>query len=174
MLLTGTYPRTLDEKNRVAIPSKLRNAIVADDPEATGLFVGLGQDGCVALYPPSQFRRLARKLDRASYTARDPRRFRRLYFAQAEESAWDKQGRILIPEKLFARARIPAEKKPRDVVLVGVQRHLEVWNPDQWQIFCCAAEAEFDEIAEGALAEAPRVVKRITGDVRSAPDTDQT
>ena len=163
MLLTGTYTRTLDEKNRVAIPSKIRDLILAEEAQISGLYVAPGQDGCIALFPPSQINRLAEQLDKAAYTGRDVRRFRRLYFSQSEISEWDKQGRILIPEKLLVRAEIPAEKKPREVILAGVQRHLEVWEPERWQRFCAESEAQFDMIAEGALDRAAGAVQQLGG-----------
>jgi len=160
MLLTGTYTRTLDEKHRVAIPSRLRKIISADDPDAEGLYVAPGQDGCVALYPPMQFDRLGEQLDEMPYTRRSVRRFRRFYFGQAGLSKWDGQGRIRIPELLLDHAKIPTDSRPRDVVLVGSQRHLEVWHADQWQTFFAEAEDEFDEISERALERGPAPPER--------------
>ena len=154
MLLTGTYTRTLDQKNRVAIPSKIRDLILAEETQILGLYVAPGQDGCIALFPPSQINRLAEQLDRAAYTGNDVRKFRRLYFSQTEISEWDKQGRVLIPERLLVRAEIPVEKGPRDVILAGIQRHLEIWHPERWRRFFSESEAQFDTIAEGALDRA--------------------
>ena len=162
MLLTGTYPRTIDEKNRVSIPSKLRDLIVGADPKTSGLYVGPGQDGCIALFPPSQLRRLAAQLDKVNYTGEHARKFRRYYFSHAEIFDWDKQGRIRIREKWLVRAEISVEKRPRDVVLAGVQRHLEIWAPECWERFCAEAEKQFDEIAEGALDQTAKTVKRVS------------
>ena len=43
-MLLGEYAQKLDEKNRVTVPSRLR------EPFADGLFVTRGLDGCVAIY----------------------------------------------------------------------------------------------------------------------------
>jgi MraZ protein len=51
---------------------------------------------------------------------------------------WDKQGRVLIPEKMRQRTALQKE-----VTLVGVRDHLEIWNRPEW-------EAERERLFAGA------------------------
>src|SRR5271154_3937505 len=119
MLLTGTHPRTLDDKKRVALPKRIRE--VLQDPAT--LFVTPGPDQSLWLYTQTGLEQLAAKLDETPATDAEARLFRRLYFAQAEAVDVDRNGRILLPERLtqFAGLR-------RDLVLIGVRAHLELWD----------------------------------------------
>src|SRR5262249_60285975 len=96
MLLTGTYPRTLDEKKRMALPKRIREQL--GEPET--LFVTPGPDQCLWVYTQQGLERLADKLDQAPATDAEARVFRRLYFAQTEAVDVDKSGRTLVPERL--------------------------------------------------------------------------
>ena len=80
MLLTGTYPRTLDDKKRLALPKRLRDLV----GEKAQLFVAPGQDQCLWIYDNDRLERLADKLDQTPATDAEARVFRRLFFAQME------------------------------------------------------------------------------------------
>src|SRR3954451_18811219 len=90
MLLTGTHPRTLDDKKRMALPKKVREQL--GDP--TTLFVTPGPDQCLWLFTQSSLEELAARLDQAPATDAEARVFRRLYFAQTEAVDVDRSGRI--------------------------------------------------------------------------------
>src|SRR2546426_949058 len=124
MLLTGTHPRTLDDKNRLALPKRIRE--VLQDPAT--LYVTPGPDQSLWIYTQPSLEKLAEKLDQAPATDAEARVFRRLYFAQMEAVDVDRSGRILIPERLVQFAALR-----HDVVLLGVRDHLEVWDAERWQ-----------------------------------------
>lgn len=142
MLLTGTYPRALDEKGRLALPKRIREQL----KEPTVLYVTPGADQSLWLYTEAELERLAGKLDEAPATDAEARVFRRLYFAQTETVDLDKTGRILIPERLAQFAKLTKE-----VVLVGVRDHLELWDAPRWQAFVNEHAARFDTVAEKAF-----------------------
>src|ERR1700716_1629620 len=112
MLLTGTHPRTLDDKKRLALPRKVREQL----GEVTQLFVTPGSDQCVWMYTKDELERLAVKLDQTSATDAEARVFRRLFFAQMEAVDLDRTGQILIPDRLVQFAGLGHE-----VVLLGVR-----------------------------------------------------
>ena len=124
MLLTGTHPRTLDDKKRLALPRRVREQL--GEPQT--LFVTPGPDQCLWLYTQDGLERLAERLDRSPATDAEVRVFRRLYFAQTESVDVDRNGRILIPERLVQFAGLR-----HDVVLIGVRDHLELWDAERWQ-----------------------------------------
>src|ERR1700736_5581122 len=112
MLLTGTYPRTLDDKKRLALPRRVRDQL----GKISNLFVTQGQDQCLWLYSPNELERLAEKIDQAPATDSEVRTFRRLFFASMEAVDVDGNGRILLPERLVQFASLQ-----HDVVLLGVR-----------------------------------------------------
>src|SRR5262245_6641852 len=142
MLLTGTHPRTLDDKKRLALPRRVRDQL--DDPET--LFVTPGPDQCLWLYSQEGLEQLAAKLDQAPATDAEARLFRRLYFAQTETVDVDRAGRILISDRLLQFAGLQ-----REVVLIGVRDHLELWDAQRWQEYLTQNAPRFDAVAEGAF-----------------------
>jgi len=142
MLLTGTYPRTLDDKNRLALPKRVRDLL----KDLTTLFVTPGPDQSLWLYTEVELERLAGQLDQTPATDAEARVFRRLYFAQTEAVDLDKTGRMLIPERLAQFAGLQKE-----VTLIGVRDHLELWDAAKWTSFVNEHSARFDTVAEKAF-----------------------
>jgi MraZ protein len=142
MLLTGTHPRTLDDKKRLALPRRVREQL--GDPGT--LFVTPGPDQCLWLYTQGGLEQLAEKLDQSPATDAEARVFRRLYFAQTESVDLDRSGRILVPERLAQFAGLEHE-----VVLIGVRDHLELWDAQRWRDYLAQNAPRFDAVAERAF-----------------------
>jgi len=142
MLLTGTHARTLDEKNRLGLPKRIREIL----GEPATLFVTPGPDQSLWVYTQAELERLAEKLDQSPATDAEARVFRRLYFAQTEQVDVDASGRVLVPERLAQFAGLRHE-----VVLIGVRDHLELWDAAKWNAFVDRNAARFDSVAENAF-----------------------
>jgi MraZ protein len=142
MLLTGTYPRTLDEKKRLTFPKRVRDLL--DNPET--LYLSPGPDKSLWLYTQDGLEKLAGKLDQAP--AADARIFTQLYFAQTEAVDVDGSGRVLIPDRLFQFAGLG-----REVVMIGVRDHLELWDAARWQQYEAQHAPRFDAVAEAAFRQ---------------------
>ena len=142
MLLTGTHPRTLDDKKRLALPRRIRELL--GNPGL--LFLTPGPDQCLWVYTQEALERLAEKLDQAPAADAEARVFRRLYFAQTEAVDVDRAGRILVPDRLAQFAGLQHE-----VVLIGVRDHLELWDARRWQQYLTENAPRFDTVAEGAF-----------------------
>jgi MraZ protein len=136
LLLTGTHPRSLDDKKRLALPRRLREQL--GEPQT--LFVTPGPDQCLWLFTQDGLERFAAKLDQLPGGDADARVFRRLYFAQTEAVDVDRTGRILIPDRLAQFAGLQHE-----VVLLGVRDHLELWDSGRWQQYLTQNAPRFDE-----------------------------
>jgi len=143
MLLTGTYPRTLDDKKRLALPKRVRELL----KEPAVLFVTPGPDQSLWVYTQEALERLAQKLDQAPAADAEARVFRRLYFAQTEAIDVDRSGRVLIPDRLLQFAALKHE-----VVMIGVRDHLELWDAERWQNYLAQNAPRFDSVAEAAFA----------------------
>lgn len=172
MLLTGTFPRTVDDKQRLAIPKRLRDALTVSDVslsqsgvgaapqtiEGTSdessspcvLYAAPGTDGSLALYTEESFARLGAQLAASPPTGQDVRAFSRLFYSQAERLELDRQGRIRIPVELAKLANIQKE-----VVLVGVGDHLELWDKGRWEAYVEQQQAQYDQLAERAFQSRP-------------------
>ncbi len=144
MFLTGKFSRSLDEKQRVAIPKPLRECL--GHQVQRPLFAAPGTDGSLAIYPEETFARLAGRLAAGSPTARDVRDYSRLFFSQATGIKIDRQGRLRIPNELLAWAKLEG-----DIILLGVQDHLELWQPDAWEQYAAQRQERYDQLAEAAF-----------------------
>jgi MraZ protein len=144
MLLTGVFSRSIDEKLRVAIPRRLREAL--DGENQRTIYVAPGTDQSLALYTEDAFSRLADRMAQVSPTRQDVRSFFRLFFARAQRVELDSQGRVRIPQELAEFAGLEKE-----VVLLGVQDHMEIWAADRWKSYLAERQGRYDEIAEAAL-----------------------
>lgn len=125
-VLYGEYELTLDEKNRISIPSEVRRSL---DPEQEGeaFFIVLGPNHKLWLYPEHVFNRLTAQrsstlLPRKTDVVRDQRAF-----SMTQKAAWDAQGRMQLQQLVLRRARLGKE-----VTLIGVRDHLELWDRAQW------------------------------------------
>ena len=144
MTLSGTYTRSLDEKQRLAVPKRLCEDF--NEPALKNLYVAPGTDKSLVLYSPAGFEKLARKTAKQSSNSVEVRNYKRLFYSRAERAELDAQGRIRIPERLVEFAGLS-----RDVVLVGVHDHAEIWDAAAWDKFLNATGAAFDEIATRAF-----------------------
>ncbi|MCO6044446.1 division/cell wall cluster transcriptional repressor MraZ [Aeoliella sp. ICT_H6.2] len=144
MLLTGTHHRSLDDKCRVALPKPLREGL--ETGENSNFYLAPGTDGALALYPESTFRRLGERLQAATPNARGVREYARLFFSRAAAVRPDKQGRLRIPTELAEFAKLSGE-----VVLVGVQDHVEIWPRASWEQYIEQRADQYDQLAESAF-----------------------
>ncbi|MCX7421407.1 MAG: cell division protein [Planctomycetia bacterium] len=153
MALTGTFERSLDDKNRIAVPKPLREEFsmtsTSSPPtdEVVQLYVAPGQDKSLSLYSKAGFDALAQRLASSSSSRAEVLNFQRLLFSRAEKVELDGQGRIRIPERLAEFAQLK-----RDVMLLGVQDHAEIWDKGVWAEFEQRHAARFDEMAQAAFA----------------------
>ncbi len=123
-VFTGEYRHTVDDKGRLAIPTRLRAQL------AQGGHVSGWMDGCAALHPTDEWERLTAQVDALPVTDDRARILRRLLYGAAYEVKLDRQGRFVLPPKLRALARIDSE-----VVLVGAGNRIELWAPERWSEF---------------------------------------
>ena len=150
MLLTGTFHRSLDEKLRFAIPRPLRDAMGAVDSSV--LYLAPGTDGSLELYSEQAFANVTGELEHGSRNDREIRAFHRLFYGQVQMVELDKQGRVRLPADLAQLASID-----KDIVLLGVRDHIEIWDPQRWEAYLGGTQPHYDELAERAFPDASRV-----------------
>ena len=141
LVLYGEYELTIDDKNRMLVPSDVRRSI---DPERDGeaFFLVVGVNRIPWLYPERTYEALIAR-DPAELTPEeDALAFDQMNFAMANRLEWDKAGRVLIPDKTLRRTGLG-----KDVTLIGVRDHLELWNRAEWETRREALLARSSEIA---------------------------
>jgi transcriptional regulator MraZ len=144
MSLTGTYLRTIDEKQRLAVPKRLRDEMLGTD--SAELYIAPEVDRSLSLFAPHLFADRAQRLVESSSGRSNVKNYLRLYYSQAERVDVDNQGRIRIPERLVEYGGIQQE-----VVLLGVHDHLEIWDKSAWREFFSEHSPAFDELAREAF-----------------------
>jgi MraZ protein len=118
----GTYSHILEPKNRISIPSKMRNSFIPEDSNT--LIMTRGFEQCIYIYPFTEWKKLEDKIRTLSVMDSDTRKFIRLILGHAQEYECDKQGRIVLPQNLLTYANIE-----KDVIIIGMLNWMEVWNP---------------------------------------------
>lgn len=138
MFFTGEYAHTLDAKGRMTIPVQFRSELV------DGLYLTIGYDPCLLVYPRLEFEALGKKLSLLPTTNSAVRAYSRLLLGRAYKCALDSMGRVLVPPILREDASITQE-----AIIVGQNIIVEVWNPSNWQqTFTTVREKRDDILAE--------------------------
>ncbi len=121
-MFTGEYRHTVDEKGRLAVPSRFRAQL------APGAVVSRWLDGCLAIHTRGGWDELAAKVAGLPISDAGSRLFQRYVFAGAIEVELDRQGRVVLPAYLREAAGLDGE-----AVVVGSRDHAEIWAPARWQ-----------------------------------------
>lgn len=127
LLLTGEYEGTLDDKGRVFVSNKLRSQIDCDE-HGSSFYLTLGVNGVLCLYPEKYFQQIALAESPGTVAPDEAVVFERMSFALASKVELDRQGRLLLSEKIRRRANLAA-----NLTLVGVRDHVELWNTENWE-----------------------------------------
>ncbi len=138
-LFIGEYRHQLDDKGRLAIPAKFRNAL------KKGAIVTKGLDGCLFLYTMIEWSKLVEKLSQMPVSSTAARAFSRLMLAGAYEVDVDAQGRINLPNYLIDFAQLQT-KNP--TVVAGLLSRLEIWEEKAWNDYKRKTEPESEKLAE--------------------------
>lgn len=123
MFRGGSF-HTIDPKGRIIIPARFREVIQASGNDA--LMISQMDKGLVVYTLPEWSKIEARILSLVE-KSESMRRFRRVFVGGAFECICDKQDRILIPPSLRQYAGLD-----REIVLVGVLDHFEIWSRENW------------------------------------------
>lgn len=142
----GEYEHTIDRKGRLIVPAKFRQALKENDVKR--LFLTRGLDGCLFLFPESEWRLAENRFKQIPFTKGEGRKFNRLFFSGAAEMIVDGLGRLLVPKALKDFAGIK-----QDVIIVGVSNRMEVWSKEKWQAFYESSRQGFEEVAERVMLE---------------------
>src|ERR1051326_7115375 len=115
-MLVGEYEHTIDDKNRLTLPAKFRQAF------SEGLVLSRGIERCLYAYPRSEWEATVQsRLGELDLFSKEGRVMQRYFFAGAAEAEVDKQGRVMVPSSLGEYAGLGKE-----VVVAGVHDPPEI------------------------------------------------
>ncbi len=136
-MFLGTHFPRLDDKGRLVLPAKFRDAL------ASGLVLAKGQDRSIVVWPAAEFAAYAERLDEASRSSAKAQAYQRVLFSGASDEIPDRQGRITVPTALREYAGLD-----RDVVVVGKNKTAEIWDTGAWQTYLASQEEAYSGLDE--------------------------
>jgi len=142
-MLLGEYEHTLDDKNRLTLPAKFRQAL------GGGVVVTRGMDGCLFVFTRAGWDRfVSERLEGLNTFSREARQMFRFMYAGTTETDVDKQGRIMLPQSLIGHASLG-----REVVVAGIRDHVEIWDRAAWRKQLEEVEGSVELVAERLAAK---------------------
>ena len=139
LLLTGEYQHVVDSKSRVLISNKLRGQIDADE-HGSNFYLVLGANGILCLYPERYFEQIALAVAPGTTAPDEAVSFERMSFSLASKVELDRQGRLLLNDKLRKRAGLKD-----NITLIGVRDHIELWNSESWEQYLSDNMAQYQK-----------------------------
>ena len=136
-MLLGDHEHTLDDKNRLTLPAKLREQLGGE------VVITRGLDGCLAVYSRAAFEVLAARVGTLDPFSSEARTMQRYFFTGGADTELDKQGRMVIPARMLEEVGIG-----REVTVAGVFDHLEIWDRAAWREQRQAVEGSAQDVAE--------------------------
>ena len=146
MAFSGSFDHSLDGKGRVIIPASFRDALgdnftITINPNKTA----------VAIYPKEVWDRQLERLSHINPMDRVGLQYERyLMSVSFSGNSMDAQGRVLIPAKLRAKIGLT-----RDIVFVGLNQTIEIWDAEVYAKMEAETEAEFDSLADYVYQKYP-------------------
>jgi MraZ protein len=133
---------SLDPKGRLNIPTRFRD--VLREQYSSEMLIVTHWEKSLRAYPVAEWEALEEKLLARGENQADFGRFVRYVIAGVTECPVDKQGRILLPPTL--RAGMGIEK---DVAVVGMLRHFEIWDKNAWDEETRMTRQNFGDFRDG-------------------------
>jgi len=122
----GGHTINMDAKGRVAIPTKVREDLMALC-HGRIIVTAHNEEPCLLIYPENEWEVLRPKIEVLPNMSRAVRRLQRLILGHATPFELDSTGRVLLPPPLRDHAKL--EKKLR---LIGQGKKLELWSEELW------------------------------------------
>jgi len=126
-MFRGASAITLDTKNRITMPTRYREELIADCDGQMICTVDI-QHPCLLLYPLPEWEEIELKLCELSSMNPQERLLQQVLLGNASDCSLDKNGRILINGPLRQHANLD-----KNIMLVGQLKKFEIWSEAAWQ-----------------------------------------
>ena len=136
-MLLGQYESRVGEKNRTALPKKLREEI------GEKLIITLGYENSLIIVSESGWKALLEGTEGRPFIEKPARETQRYLLGGATFIELDSKGRFVIPEYLRQFAKIKTE-----VVFLGLSRYVELWDRETWEEYRMNLEKNIESISQ--------------------------
>lgn len=126
-MFRGINAINIDGKGRIAVPTRYRDALLAEDAGALVVTIDT-EETCLLLYPVKAWQLIEANLQRLPSFNAQARRIQRLLIGHATDVELDGNGRVLLPPLLREHAKLD-----KRAVLIGQGNKFEVWDEALWQ-----------------------------------------
>ena len=146
LAFSGSFDHSLDGKGRVIIPASFREALgenftITINPNKTA----------VAIYPKEMWDQQLERLSQINPMDRVGMQYERYVMSVSfSGNSMDAQGRVLIPAKLRAKIGLA-----RDIVFVGLNRYIEIWDAEVYQKMEEQTEEDFENLSDYVYQKYP-------------------
>ena len=146
MAFSGSFDHSLDGKGRVIIPASFREALGDDftitiNPNKTA----------VAIYPKAMWDQQLERLSHINPMDKVGIKYERYVMSVSfSGNSMDAQGRVLIPAKLRSKIGLT-----RDIVFVGLNSYIEVWDAEVYEKMEAVTEEDFENLADYVYEKYP-------------------
>ncbi len=124
MSFFSRFEAKLDDKSRIAVPSRFRGQFGSEPAYLTS-----SEDACIAVYTRETFDEKATRIRAMRDETWEGREAHRKFFGDTADPTPDSQGRLVLSAQLMDHAGL---KKPCDVLIVGAGDWFEVWDPQTY------------------------------------------
>lgn len=135
-MFIGSHAYSLDDKGRIIMPSGFRREL------EEGVVMSRWLELCVAVFPRSEFVKMAERIQALPEGSAEKREFGRLLFGSSFEAVPDRQGRLTIPPRLREIGGLD-----REVQVVGMMNRVEIWDRKRWDEFEKGGQERFEQNA---------------------------
>ncbi|MBI4089368.1 MAG: division/cell wall cluster transcriptional repressor MraZ [Candidatus Levybacteria bacterium] len=136
-MLLGQYEGVVGEKNRIALPKKLREII------GNKLIITLGYENSLIIVSEAGWKALLEGTEGKPFIQKPARETQRFLLGGATFIELDSKGRFVIPDYLRRFAKIKTE-----VVFLGLSRYVELWDRRVWEVYRQNLEKNIDNISQ--------------------------
>ncbi len=136
-MFMGEHRHSIDDKNRLVIPSSYRDSL------GSSFIITRGLEKCLYIYTESEWQKIVDKLASLPFTKKDARTFIRSFFSAAANCTLDKQGRINITPNQALYAGLNKE-----CVIIGANDRVEIWSKENWEEFNLEFSDALENVAE--------------------------
>lgn len=143
--LIGRFLHSVDHKGRLSLPAKLRKPFQRQRG-GRRFKITLGLDGCLFVFPSSEWNQIEAKIRELPKFAEKARFFVRSLASNASDAQLDAQGRIAIPQSLLEQANIEGE-----VLVIGALDRIELWDPKTFETYNRKSGLTYEQVAQDLL-----------------------
>lgn len=133
----GSYLHQIDSKGRLSLPASFRR----ESQDECFVLVQV-HETALSLYPEPAWVEVETRLRELLRLQPDARPYVLGVTANAVETSLDRQGRILVPQRLLGRVGIEGE-----ALVVGVIDRIELWNPERFHAETSTQAGSFERFS---------------------------